>query len=262
MYAAGGWARRRTRVRVAGAVWTTARTVVPTGLSGSRARTVPGRAGEEGVAGAEGAAGADGPLARRPGMGGSFSRRGPRPSLAIKAAFLTGSPKPRTPFPAPAPRGLPGLLIRHRTARCEPRRREGTRDPSIGRTGNPGRGFADEDPDMGTRAPRRGRRRYHPAEPGRHPPVSAHAPDVTRRAAAQAAQRHGRRSAAASSARRRASAPRLLPGRRRPVISVEGLHELLLRVVAERGLQHGSPVGLQRFEELVRGGLAEDDQQG
>src|SRR5256714_10623603 len=95
MYAAGGWARRRTRVRVAGAVWTTARTVVPTGLSGSRARTVPGRAGEEGVAGAEGAAGADGPLARRLGIGGSFSRRGPRPSLAIKAAFLTGSPKPR-----------------------------------------------------------------------------------------------------------------------------------------------------------------------
>src|SRR2546430_11128728 len=88
MYAAGGCARRRTRVRVAGAVWTTARTVVPTGPSGSRARTVPGRAG------AEGAAGEDGPLGRRPRMGGSFSRLGPRPSLAIKAAFLTCSPQP------------------------------------------------------------------------------------------------------------------------------------------------------------------------
>jgi hypothetical protein len=35
-------------------------------------------------------------------MGGGFSHRGPRLCLAIKAVFLTCSPKPRTSFAAPS----------------------------------------------------------------------------------------------------------------------------------------------------------------
>jgi hypothetical protein len=43
---------------------------------------------------------------------------------------------------------------------------------------------------------------------------------------------------------------------------MQGLHQLLLGVAEQRGLEHGAAVGPQRLEELVRGGLAHDDQQG
>jgi len=52
----------------------------------------------------------------------------------------------------------------------------------------------------------------------------------------------------------------LLPGRGRPVGTVQGLHKLLLGIVGKRGPQHRPAVRLQRLQELVRSYLADDDQ--
>ena len=103
------------------------------------------------------------------------------------------------------------------------------------------------------------------------------APSTAHRGRPGATGRAGRARRARSRSRRRAGrrpgpAPRsalsglrpgrgrLLPGGRGRVVPVQGLHELLLGVVRQRGLQHRAAVGLQRLDELVRGHLAHDDQ--
>src|ERR1700753_920724 len=85
--------------------------------------------------------------------------------------------------------------------------------------------------------------------PGSLPnPVSAMAELLTR-------QRHGEPSPSGR------SSGALLPGRGVRVVAVQGLHELLLGVVGQRSLQDGAAVRAQRLGELVRGDLADDDQE-